>query len=68
MKTDLAAGAWRARSWGLTDTLAGTLVALALCVIADWIALLAVMVSRQERGELLAIAWGVLAPRRAVAR
>ena len=32
--TDLAAGAWAARVWGLTDTLAGTLVALALCVRA----------------------------------
>ena len=66
--TDPAAGAWAARVWGLTDTLAGTRVALALGAIADWTALLAVMVSRQERGELLAIAWGVLAPRRAVAR
>ena len=35
------AGAWAARVWGLTDTLAGTLVA---------------------------IAWGVRAPRLAVAR
>lgn len=32
--TDPAAGAWAARVWGLTDTLAGTLVALALCVRA----------------------------------
>lgn len=66
--TDPAAGAWAARLWGLTDTLAGTLVALALCAIADGMALLAVMASRQERDELLAIARCVLAPRRAVAR
>lgn len=63
-----AAGAWAARVWGLTDTLAGTLVALALCAIAYWMTFLAVMVSRQERDQLLAIARGVLAPRKAVAR
>ena len=32
--TEPAAGAWAARGWGLPDTLAGTLVALALCVRA----------------------------------
>jgi O-antigen/teichoic acid export membrane protein len=61
-----AAGAIAARSWGVTDTLLGTLVTLALCAIAYWMTFMAVSVPRRERDELLAIARGLLAPKRAV--
>ncbi len=62
-----AAGAIAARSWGITDTLVGTLATLALCAIAYWMTFMAVSIPRQERDELLAIARGLLAGKRAVA-
>lgn len=63
-----AAGAIAARSWGVTDTLVGTLATLALCAIAYWMTFMAVSIPRRERDELLVIARGLLAARGVGAR